>query len=768
MSYSPLFQVMFTLQNTPPSSQSLGDLSLGRMRLPKSSAKFDLALDVFTRENGFNLQLEFNTDLYEPETAARLLVHFQTLLRSLVQDPSQNINTVNMLTEAEQAQIIDEWNSEKVGIPPVCLHELFENQAAKWPDATAVVCGEESITYGELDKRANQLARMLQGKGVTPEQIVGIYLSRSIEMVATVLGVMKAGGAYLPMDPNYPLDRLQYMIEEAQVSVMITTEELHLATPDLVAQTVVCIDRDKDAIAAESTDKPHSGVQPENLIYVTFTSGSTGRAKGVMIEHRNVVNVFEAWDKSYHLSTIGSHLQMASFSFDVFTGDLSRALCSGAKLVLCPTEVLLDPAQLYQMLSSHEIEAAEFVPAVIRPLIQYLEAEGKKLEHLKLMVVGSDTWQSDEYRRLQNVCGNHTRVINSYGVTEATIDSTYFEMADTETAGAEFVPIGRPFANTTIYLLDQFGNPVPVGVPGELFQGGKGVARGYLNRPDLTAEKFVELDLPTAGGTIRERLYRTGDLAKYRSDGNIAIIGRADNQVKLRGYRIELGEIESVLSRHPDVKECVVALRQDVPGEKRLIAYLTTASGIIEPAELRTFLRGSLPDFMLPSGYVLMTEWKLTPNGKIDRKQLPKPERIASTDESSYVAPNTSAEQAISQIWADLLGVDKVGINDNFFELGGHSLLATQTVSRIRDLLGCEVPLRVLFETPTVGEVAARIEQELGSSKLDLTVGILQSSEDDQELERLLAELESVSDEEAATFLAELDGEYSEAKLGNK
>ena len=771
LSYTPLFQVMFTLQNTPRSTDTVGDLALDRLRLPKESAKFDLSLDVFNRRDEFDLQLEFNTDLYEHETANRVLGHFRTILQSVVDDPLQRINTVQMLTESEQTCIFSEWNEQTVDVPPVCVHELIEAQAARVPDATAVICGDESLTYGELNERANQLAWFLQDKGVGPENIVGVYLNRSVDMIVTVLGVMKAGGAYLPMDPNYPLDRLRHMVSEAGVSVLLTMDDLRSPASDLGAETVVYLDRDRDAIAVESRSKPNSVVKPENLSYVTFTSGSTGKSKGVMIEHRNVVNAFEAWEDAYQLSSIASHLQMASFSFDVFTGDLTRALCSGATLILCPTELLLEPAEVYKLLSEYSIEAAEFVPAVIRPLIQYLETQQKRLDLLKLMVVGSDTWQSDEYRRLQRVCGANTRVINSYGVTEATIDSTFFEMAESEAAGAEFVPIGRPFANTQIYLLDIFGNPVPVGVPGELYQGGNGLARGYLNRPDLTSEKFVEIDLPFPGGAVCKRLYRTGDLARYRGDGNIAIIGRADNQVKLRGYRIELGEIESVLSRHPGVDECVVALREDIPGDKRLVAYLTTSSGTTDPAGLRTFLKGSLPEYMVPAAYVFIKEWKLTPSGKIDRKQLPEPEGALTAVDTNYVAPRTATEETMVSIWAELLRIDRVGVNDNFFELGGHSLLATQAVSRIRDFIGCEIPLRVLFETPTIAAIATRIDDILGTkaaTSLEASADLFQSTEDEQELERLLAELESVSDEEADQFLAQMDEQYSEAHLGNK
>ncbi len=766
LSYTPLFQVMFTLQNTPGFSDTIGNLAVERIRLKKESAKFDLSLDAFECPNGFDLQLEFNTDLFSQETADRMLLHLKTLIRSVLADPSQQISEAKLLSDGELTQILEDWNSATLDVPAVCVHELIEAQAAQWPQSTAVVWNDQCITYGELDRRANQLARYLLKQGVAPDQIVGVHLHKSIEMIVAVLAVMKAGGAYLPMDLNYPAERLQYMVSEAGVKVLVTQEALGASAAELDCKTVVFVDSDEQEIGAESVDRPHSDVTPQNLIYVTFTSGSTGRAKGVMIEHRMVVNAVAAWEKEYDLPSLASHLQMASFSFDVFTGDLTRALCSGAKLVLCPAESLLEPSHLESLIREHKIEYAEFVPAVVRPLIEHLEGTGRTLDDLKLVVVGSDTWQSDEYRRLQRICGVDTRVVNSYGITEATIDSTFYDMPETEQAGAEIVPIGRPFPNTQLYLLDAFGNPVPVGMPGELYQGGNALARGYLNRPDLTAEKFVEIELPFPGGASTRRLYRSGDLARFRSDGTIAIIGRADNQIKLRGYRIELGEIESALSRHADVNECVVTLREDVPGDKRLVAYLTSRSGELKTAELRAFLKAALPEYMVPAAYVLMSEWKLTPNGKIDRKQLPQPEVTATSPDSAYTAPRNEVEAMLADIWGQLLRVERVGIDDNFFELGGHSLLATQAVSRTRDAVGYDLPLRAMFETPTIAEIADRLGSELAESNRAKEFPSI--TEDQDEIERLLAELEGVTDEEANRLLMDHDDQYSSAGIGSK
>ncbi|HSK74541.1 MAG TPA: non-ribosomal peptide synthetase, partial [Pyrinomonadaceae bacterium] len=622
-------------------------------------------------------------------------------------------------------------------------------------------------TYGNLNAKANQLAHFLKKRGVRPETIIGVYVERSLEMIIGILGVLKAGGAYLPLDPNYPPDRLEHMTSDAGVRILITQENLKSKTSDFTSQEVVCLDSDWSVIGQESIENPESDVTPDNLVYVTFTSGSTGKSKGALMTHRNVVNVHAGWEDAYRLSSIRSHLQMASFSFDVFTGDVIRALCSGATLVLCPSELLLESEKLEELMRRENIEAAEFVPAVIRPLLEYLEDSGKRLDFLKLLVVGADVWQMEEYRRLKRVCGERTRVISSYGVTEATIDSTYFEMTEEHLKDEGIVPIGRPFANTQIYLLDANQNLVPPGVPGELYLGGNGLARGYLNRPELTKEKFIEWDVPeelqTAEFNERKlRLYRTGDLARYRRDGTIEILGRADNQVKLRGYRIELGEIEAILSRHTDVNECVVILREDVPGDKRLVAYLTIKSDEVNSGELRSHIKSFLPEYMVPSAFVLMKEWKLTPNGKIDRKNLPAPEGAFLPAETEYIAPRTPLEQKLADIWANLLRQEQVGITDNFFDLGGHSLLATQVVSRIRDAFGKNIPLRLLFESPTIAGLAEQIADMNNSQDCeDVIQSVTAISEfplsfaQQEELELLLAELENVSEEEAQMILEE-------------
>ncbi|MGB3207726.1 MAG: condensation domain-containing protein, partial [Crinalium sp.] len=465
-----------------------------------------------------------------------------------------------------------------------------------------------------------------------------------------------------------------------------------------------CLDK-WEAIASENQDNPAINVKPNNLAYTIYTSGSTGKSKGVQIEHCSLANAYFAWEQAYQLRTTATcHLQMASFSFDVFTGDMVRALCSGGKLVLCPRDLLLSPQMLYELMVREKIDCAEFVPVVLRNLLQYLETSKQRLDFMKLIVCGSDSWYGSEYKKVREFCSEQTRVINSFGLTEATIDNSYFESTAIDSLGDQLLPIGRPFANTQIYILDRQLQPVPINVPGELYISGAGLARGYLNRPELTAEKFIAHSFNGSNQSLR--LYKTGDLARYLPDGNIEFIGRLDYQVKIRGFRIELAEIEAVLSQHVAVQSSVVVDREDESG-KRLVAYVVPHLGKSPTtSELHQFLQERLPDYMIPAAFVVLAELPLTPNGKVDRNSLPTLDLTRPELETALVVPRSSVEEQLASIWAEVLGIKQVGIHDNFFELGGDSILSIQIIYKANQA-GLQLTPKLLFQHQTIAELAA-------------------------------------------------------------
>ena len=709
LSHSSLFQVMFILQNAPTETLNLPDLTLNPIKVESKTANFDLTLSMVETNTGLRGGIEYNTDLFDADRITRMLGHFQTLLAGIIAHPDQNISDLPLLTATEHQQILTTRNKNQISVPQHCIHQLFEAQVEKTPDAIAIVCEQVQLTYKELNQRANQLAYYLQIQGVKPEFLVGICLERSCELIVGILGVLKAGGAYLPLDPAYPQERLAYMLEDAQISVILTQEKL-LGNLLKHNNQIICIDSNCQKIINKTIGNPLSQVTANNLAYVIYTSGSTGKSKGVMIEHRSFVNAYLAWEEAYQLKTCTtSHLQMASFSFDVFSGDLVRALCSGGKLVLCPREFLLEPDKLYQLMLQEKVDCAEFVPGVLRNLMQYLKQSQQSLDFMQLLVCGSDSWYVQEYEEFRQFCNSKTRLINSFGLTEATIDSTYFETGTTKLSIDQLVPIGQPFPHTEIYILDRYLQPLPIGITGEIYIGGAGLARGYLHRPDLTAEKFIpNLFIQETGGY----LYKTGDLGRWLKDGNIELIGRVDNQVKLRGFRIELGEIEAVLSKHFMVKESVVLVREDRAKQQQLVAYIVPDSAYfnqVKSSNLQQFLQQQLPSYMIPSAFVILPSFPSTPNGKINRLALPKPN--IQDIENTFIAARTETEIKLAQIWAEVLGVERVGIYDNFFELGGHSLLITKLILKIRLDLQVNLPLRVLFASPTVASLAITLEK---------------------------------------------------------
>ncbi len=705
--HASLFQVLFVLQNAPIHIPPLPGIT-ARMQFDShnGTAKFDLTLGLTEVPDGLVGILEYNTDLFDRATVERMAAHLRRLLEEVVADASRPIAALPLLGEDEATRLLALGVGDRfVGRAGRCVHHLFEAQAADRPNAEAVVCGSERVTYRELNRRANRLAHHLRRRGVGPDVLVGLCVEKSVEMVIGVLATLKAGAAYVPLDPALPRERLGVVLADCRPALVLTQRRLAADLP-FDADRVELLDGDTPPSSGEVDGNPSSDVRPENLAYVIYTSGSTGMPKGCMIEHRGVVNAFDGWNAAYGLSDFQSHLQMANFAFDVCTGDLIRTFGSGAKLVLCPAETLLDPEKLVALVREEQVHYAEFVPAVMRPVLRHLEATGQTLAPVKLIVCGSDIWFGGEFRRLRRAIGPQARLMNSYGLTEATIDNTYYDGTDDGLADDGPIPIGRPYVNQRTVVLDAGGRIQPVGVPGELHVGGPGLARGYLSRPDLTAEKFIAD--PNRPG---ERLYKTGDLARMLPSGYLELLGRTDTQVKVRGFRIELGEIEATLTQYPAVKDATVVAVDDARGTKRLVAYVVPAAETAAPSatDLRAFLAGKLPEYMVPGIFVPLAALPLSPNGKVDRKALPVPDLSRPDVSHEYVAPRSAAEERLAAVWAAVLHVERVGLRDNFFELGGHSLVATQLLSRVRAEFGVELPLRNLFEAPVLGDFATAV-----------------------------------------------------------
>ena len=722
-----LFESIVVFENYPVDpavGQLNSNLEIGNFRT-FGKTNYPLTVTVIP-DSELLLKIGYVCDRFHTDTINRMLGHLETLLLNIVAKPHQRLSELSLLTATERYQLLIEFNQNKSQIQnpksPIgqCVHQLFEEQVKRKPSSIAVVYQDQQLTYGELNAKANCLAHYLQSLGVGEEVKVGICLERSLDLIVAVLGVLKAGGAYVPLDPAYPQERLAFMLKDAELSLVISHSSL---VNSFEQMTAINLDENWKNIAQKSESNPVSRATSNNLAYIIYTSGSTGQSKGVMVEHGSVVNAYLGWEEIYQLSErLTCHLQMASFSFDVFTGDMVRALCSGGKLVLCDRLHLLDAEKLYQLMLREKVDCAEFVPAVLRNLIQYLEETEQRLDFMRLVVCGSDSWYNSEYSKFRQFCSSQTRLINSFGVTEATIDSSYFESPEIDLSIEQLVPIGKPFPNTQLYILDANLQPVPIGVAGELYIGGAGLARGYLNRPELTTEKFIQNPFDNSELNPKfSRIYNTGDLARYLPDGNIEFLGRSDNQVKIRGYRIELGEIEATLNQHPAIQQVVVVVREDRPGNKQLVAYLTPRLGYkIQDSELRLFLANKLPEYMVPSTFVLLESLPLTPNGKIDRKRLPIPTQ---TEESKKTVKiyRTPTEEILTGIWIQVLGIQPIEITDNFFQLGGHSLLATQVISRIRKAFQIEIPLRYLFESPTIAELSPRIEAEIkAEQKLEI------------------------------------------------
>jgi len=704
LSRTAMFQVLFVLQNAPMTETKLGGLRLEEVEFDRKVAKFDLTVTMGETEEGLWGVVEYNTDLFEAGTIARLVGHWERLLRGIAEGGGeQRVWEMALLGEGERRQLVEEWNETEASYPrEKTVVELIEEQVERTPERVAVVYEGERLSYRELNGRANQLARRLQGWGVGPEEMVGICMKRSLEMVVGLLGVLKAGGAYVPLEPDYPRERLEYMVRDTGVRVVLT-EERYRGLVEQEGLQVLSLDREWSEVEGEESGAVRSGVGPENLAYVIYTSGSTGKPKGVMNTHEGLFNRLWWMQQEYGLGEEDRVLQKTPYSFDVSVWEFLWPLMSGARLVMARPEGNRDSRYLVEVIEQEQITTVHFVPSMLQVFVE--ERDVQRCGSLRRVICSGEALSGELQERFYGRLG--AELHNLYGPTEAAIDVTYWAC---ERGGRRSsVPIGRPISNLQIYILDRYMNPVPVGVNGELHIGGVGLARGYLNRGELTAEKFVENPFAKESGA---RLYKTGDVARFRADGVIEYVGRMDQQVKVRGFRIELGEIEAELMQHPEVSECVVLAREDEPGTKRLVAYVVgEKQATPKVTELRNWMKERLPEYMVPAAFVTVPAIPVTANGKVDRRALPMPEASRPELEQEYVAPRTPAEETLARIWADVLQLERVGVHDNFFELGGHSLLATQVTARIRDLLHLEVPLLKIFEFPVLAEFAEVLSQ---------------------------------------------------------
>jgi amino acid adenylation domain-containing protein len=648
------------------------------------------------------LRLVYDRRRFEDAAISRMLGHLQTLLEGMVDNPEQPISAMPLLTEAEHHQLVYEWNGIKTDYPQgQCVHQLVEVQAERAPNAVALVSDDGELTYQEVNCRASQLAHHLQTLGIGPEMIVGIFMERSLEMVIALLGILKSGAAYLPLDPAYPKERLDFLLTDARVPIILTQGKLVTKLPSNQTK-VLCLDADWDAIALQPAENLTSQVTADNLAYVIYTSGSTGRPKGVQIGHKGLLNLIFWHRQAFSISPADRATLVAGPAFDASVWELWPYLSAGASIHIPSEEIRVSPERLRDWLVSKDITIG-YLPTPLAEAMLLLR--WPREAGLRILLTGGD--------RLHHYPspGLPFALVNNYGPTENTVVTTSGLVPSkdrVEEQAAETPCIGRPIANTQVYLLDQHLQPVPIGAPGELYIGGDGLARGYLNQPKLTAERFTPNLFSHEPGA---RLYGTGDLARYRPDGSIEFLGRTDNQAKILGFRIELEEIEVVLAQHPTVQEAVVIAREDRPGDKHLVAYIVPfETQVPSVTELRLFLKQKLPEYMVPVAFVMLPAFPLTPNGKVDRRALPAPDSSQRVMNEDFVSPRSHTEQVLADIWAEVLALEKIGVYDNFFESGGHSLLATQVISRLHEAFQMNLPLRSLFERPTVSSLAEYIE----------------------------------------------------------
>jgi amino acid adenylation domain-containing protein len=710
-SRNPLFQITFIFLEfeESPEVSALPGMSVKTVETSAEDSRFDLTFALWGKADGISGFFEYSTDLFEPTTIATFAQHFQLLAEKITADPDQRVFDIPCLTDSERQRLLVDWNATARTYPQDrCVHQLIEDQAARTPHAVAIVFGDQLLTYAELNGRANQLAHHLRALGVGDETLVGLCLERSPQLIIALLAILKAGGAYLPLDPSYPADRLRFMLTDGAVPVLLTQHALAEALPTTSA-LVLDLDADCSTIAARSTENPTSAVTADNLAYVIYTSGSTGTPKGVMVSHRGITRLLFGIDYA-QLDASQVFLHMAPISFDASTFEIWGALLHGARCVLLEDRVPTTTA-IGRAIQEYGVSTLWLTAALFNTVI---DEAPHALRGVRQLLIGGEALSVRHVERALQALPE-TQIINGYGPTESTTFACCYPIPPLADRRSSSIPIGRPIGNTTAYLLDGQAQPVPRGVPGELFIGGAGLARGYHNRPDLTAERFIPDPYSVTPGS---RLYRSGDLARYGANGALQFLRRIDQQVKVRGYRIELGEIEATLMRHPAVREAAVIIREDTPPiyrhpDRQIVAYLVPHRDMPPNSQaIRDFLAQQLPAYMLPSAIVLLEALPLTPSGKLDRRALPAPDWEKTDPQKAYTAPRDALELQLVQIWEELLPTRPIGVKDSFFDLGGHSLDAIRLVAQIQKRLGQNLALAALFEGATIEQLAHLLRRQ--------------------------------------------------------
>jgi surfactin family lipopeptide synthetase A len=706
-SRNPIFQLILSQQ--PPMPSVAAGWDLVTEEVSNGGSKLDMTIVLDERPDTISGPITYNPDLFDAATVTRMVEHWQTLLAGALATPDRGIAELPLLTESERNQILIDWNNTQLDFPPVCLHELIEAQVERTPDAVAVTFEDQQLSYRELNARANQLGHYLQKLGVGPEVLVGICVERSLEMLVGLLGILKAGGTYVPLDPNYPKDRLAFMVEDSGLKVLLTQEHLRAKLSEFPAESI-CLDSQSKALSQESFQNCSSQVEPHNSAYVIYTSGSTGKPKGVQISHRSLVNFLTSMQAKPQLSAKDTLLAVTTISFDIAGLELYLPLTVGGRVVLVSREIAADGQRLREKLATSGVTCMQATPATWRLL---LESEWQGSKGLKILC-GGEAMPRELMNRL---AARASSVWNMYGPTETTIWSTMHEVTSTDGP----IPIGRPIANTQIYILDKCLQPVPVGVPGELYIGGTGLARGYLNLPELTAERFIPNPFAEPGA----RLYKTGDLARFLPSGDVEYLGRTDHQVKIRGFRIELGEIEAAISEFPSVRQVVVVAREDAPGDKRLVAYLVPADAEkFQAAQLRDFLKRKLPEYMVPAAFVFLEALPLSSNGKVDRRALPAPGQPDGGTNAKFLGPRDDWETRLAKIWEEILHIPNIGIRQNLFELGAHSLLVARMLARIEREFGKRLSFASVLGAPTIEQLVPLLRNQSAPTRFTHLVPI--------------------------------------------